>query len=193
MSIYDEVRAERDRAHAKHGDKSMESWAADDYARLAILTEEVGEVAREFNEAEIHGGNLDQPALRAELVQVAAMATAWADACVRHYCGHVERTPGCGGCDPGAIEYVIEDGGTPRPFDAARDLRTPVSPPLYLYAAAVAVVRILDSVHTGRAEEEAVRVVWRALTGTPDADEADALARMIAAQGRALVAYVPPL
>ena len=24
-------------------------------------------------------------------------------------CGHTERTKGCGGCDPGAIEYVYDD------------------------------------------------------------------------------------
>lgn len=27
-----------------------------------------------------------------------------------HPCGHEDRTPGCGGCDPGAIEYVKDDG-----------------------------------------------------------------------------------
>ena len=78
--IYAEVRAERERAHAKHGDKSMESWAASDYARLSILMEEVGEVAREFNDAEIGERDMDLTAVRAELIQVAAMAVAWADA-----------------------------------------------------------------------------------------------------------------
>lgn len=76
--IWSEVRAERARAHAKHGDKSMESFDACDYALLAILAEEVGEVAREFNEAE-RSGKFDLKALRAELIQVAAMAGAWAD------------------------------------------------------------------------------------------------------------------
>lgn len=78
-SVYDEIRSERERAHAKHGDKSMESWSPADYARLAILTEEIGEVAREFNEAEIHERDPDMAALRKELIQVAAMAAAWAD------------------------------------------------------------------------------------------------------------------
>lgn len=27
-----------------------------------------------------------------------------------HPCGHAERQRGCGGCDPGAVEFVIEDG-----------------------------------------------------------------------------------
>lgn len=27
-----------------------------------------------------------------------------------HPCGHMERMKGCGGCDPGAIEYVRDDG-----------------------------------------------------------------------------------
>ena len=80
MSVWIEAQAERDRAHAKHGDKSMESWPPDSYARLAILLEEIGEVAREFNEAEFREGHVDPVALRAELIQVTAMAGAWADA-----------------------------------------------------------------------------------------------------------------
>ena len=79
--VFDEARKERERAHAKHGDKSMESWAADDYARLAILTEEIGEVAREFNEASLGSRPIAFGALRTELIQVCAMAGAWADAC----------------------------------------------------------------------------------------------------------------
>lgn len=42
--VYEEVKIERDRAHAKHGDTSMESFPVDDMNRLAILVEEVGEV-----------------------------------------------------------------------------------------------------------------------------------------------------
>lgn len=79
LGVWQEAQAERDRAHAKHGDKSMESWAPNDYARLAILMEEIGEVAREFNEAELRSGDIDLTALRAELIQVTAMAGAWAD------------------------------------------------------------------------------------------------------------------
>lgn len=37
-------------------------------------------------------------------------------------CGHETRTPGCGGCDPGAVKSVIEDGGAVRPFDPHRDV-----------------------------------------------------------------------
>ena len=47
--------------------------------RLSIITEEVGEVARVLNDAAHHPG-LDVAHLRAELVQVAAMAVAWIDA-----------------------------------------------------------------------------------------------------------------
>ena len=79
MSIYAEIRAERERAHAKHGDKSMEAWPVTDLRRLAILLEEVGEVAKEFNDASLAGGEPDLAALRSELVQVATMAAAWAD------------------------------------------------------------------------------------------------------------------
>lgn len=37
-------------------------------------------------------------------------------------CGHKTRTPGCGGCDPGAVDMVIEDGSrTARAYDPHRD------------------------------------------------------------------------
>lgn len=78
--IYAEVKAERDRAHAKHGDTSMEAQPCDHPMRLSILMEEVGEVAKEFNEGRHRGEGPDLTLLRAELVQVAAMSTAWADA-----------------------------------------------------------------------------------------------------------------
>lgn len=78
-TIYDEMRAERQRAHAKHGETSMESYPTDSLDRLAILLEEVGEVAKEFNEARHRQGPVSLAALRKELVQVATMAAAWAD------------------------------------------------------------------------------------------------------------------
>ena len=79
MSIWDDAQRERDRAHAKHGDTSMESLPVDDLTRLTVLMEEVGEVARWFNENR-HGRGLSTGELRVELIQVAAMAGAWADA-----------------------------------------------------------------------------------------------------------------
>lgn len=78
--IYAELAAERARAHAKHGATSMESYPVDDLNRLAILTEELGEVAMEFNEARHDDRPVDLTRLRKELLQTAAMATAWADA-----------------------------------------------------------------------------------------------------------------
>lgn len=81
--VFDEARAERARAHVKHGVTSMESTPAHDPTgrRFRILTEEVGEVAEEFNDAEHEGRPVDLAQLRTELIQVAAMAGAWADAC----------------------------------------------------------------------------------------------------------------
>jgi hypothetical protein len=79
VSVWDEAAAERARAHALHGENSMEGLPIDDWLRLAILMEEVGEVAKEFNEARHRGTGLDHAALRTELIQVAAMAGAWAD------------------------------------------------------------------------------------------------------------------
>lgn len=79
--VYAEISAERQRAHAKHGANSMESKPVGAFIRYTILAEEVGEIAKEFNEAEARGGQetLDLERLRAECVQVAAMAAAWAD------------------------------------------------------------------------------------------------------------------
>lgn len=78
--IYAEVAAERERAHSKHGAASMEAQPAADLMRLPILMEEVGEVAKEFNDARCEDGAVDLYKLRKELIQTAAMATAWADA-----------------------------------------------------------------------------------------------------------------
>lgn len=81
-SIWWEAATERDRAHAKHGDTSMESSDPLDPTgrRYRTLAEEVGEVAREFNDAEHEQRAVDRAHLRKELIQVAAMAGAWADA-----------------------------------------------------------------------------------------------------------------
>ena len=79
--VYAEIKDERARAHAKHGAKSMESdeWNAE--RRLRILVEEVGEIARVLNDFDL--GLIEEPLarvkLRAEALQTAAMATAWAD------------------------------------------------------------------------------------------------------------------
>ena len=48
-------------------------WSAPDGEKLAVLVEEVGEVARAILETE------SPERLRAELVQVAAVAVAWAE------------------------------------------------------------------------------------------------------------------
>lgn len=83
--IWEEIADERERAHAKHGETSMESMPADDPTgrRYRILMEECGEVAQEFNDAEHERRPVDLAKLRKELIQVAAMAGAWADACGR--------------------------------------------------------------------------------------------------------------
>lgn len=51
-----------------------------DHARLAVLVEEVGEVARELNEALMRPEGLDRDKLTRELCQVGACAIAWATA-----------------------------------------------------------------------------------------------------------------
>jgi hypothetical protein len=79
--VWSEAKAERARAHRLHGRTSMEEAPADDPTghRLRVLLEEVGEVAKEFNDARNEERPLDMGRLRKELVQVCAMAGAWAD------------------------------------------------------------------------------------------------------------------
>lgn len=68
---------ERERAHAKHvgthaGSREQRPW--DDPLWLSIIVEEVGEIGRALNDREPLGR------LRAEAIQTAAMALAYADA-----------------------------------------------------------------------------------------------------------------
>lgn len=72
------IQQEVDYAHKVHGEDSMYSPKSSNDRRLAILVEEVGEVAAELNEAA--SGNLDETNLRLELIQVAAMAATWLEA-----------------------------------------------------------------------------------------------------------------
>lgn len=73
--------AERERAHTKHGETSMESADPLDPegVRRDIITEEWGEVAKEYNEARHERRQVDCGRLRAELIQMCAMTGAWAD------------------------------------------------------------------------------------------------------------------
>jgi len=68
--IYREVLAGRRAAHQKHGQNSIEAEPADSPRWLAILVEEVGEVANALTYDT--KGNL-----RAELMDVLAVASAW--------------------------------------------------------------------------------------------------------------------
>jgi hypothetical protein len=67
------IQAEATSAHAKHGSKSMLGPGYSHGDRLAILVEEVGEVAHELT----YDQDGDKDKLVKELVQVAAMAATW--------------------------------------------------------------------------------------------------------------------
>lgn len=71
--LFREVLKARRAAHAKHGDNSIEYVSADDPRWLSILVEEVGEIA--------HALTYDGPKmnLRAELIDVLAVVSAWID------------------------------------------------------------------------------------------------------------------
>jgi hypothetical protein len=73
----DAVMVERRRQDEKWGQQDRH-----DFEWVSILTEEVGEAAAEANEANFHSGKNrgDYSLLRAELVQVAAVAVAWVEA-----------------------------------------------------------------------------------------------------------------
>lgn len=58
-------------AHQKHGANSIESIPADSGRWLPILVEEIGEVANALTYDVVEGG------LRAELIDVLAVASAW--------------------------------------------------------------------------------------------------------------------
>jgi hypothetical protein len=79
-----DVARERVRAHAKHEPDSMEVRPWGDGSWLPVLTEELGEVARCLNDSRHHGVLAVSDRLRAdlysELIQLAAMAAAWAHA-----------------------------------------------------------------------------------------------------------------
>jgi len=82
---YTDIHSERINAHDKHCEKpggSMEMKAFTDAAWSDVLMEEVGEVSKvrcEFRHERIDFAEMKEQ-LRAELVQVAAMACAWIDA-----------------------------------------------------------------------------------------------------------------
>jgi len=75
----DAIQAEATRAYLKHGEHSMLGPKTND-RRLAIAMEEVGEVARELNDAVIEGRPVDRDKLVKELIQCTAMFASWVEA-----------------------------------------------------------------------------------------------------------------
>lgn len=73
-AIHTAIDLEFNRGHTKHHGLTPRSHKVGDLSSLVILVEEVGEVARALTYDE---GDPDH--LYAELVQVAAMAAAWAE------------------------------------------------------------------------------------------------------------------
>lgn len=79
MTIYEEITLERARQNQLKAEGRFEFTCADpesnDFYALAVLTEELGEVARAAMGAK--GFVMDGGDLRKELIQVAAVAVAW--------------------------------------------------------------------------------------------------------------------
>lgn len=111
MSIRDavlrDIRDERERQYTIHSQTCREMARSGDFgACLAVLMEEVGEVARALNDSE----PTDQ--LRAELVQVAASAVAWVEGLVA-------------GSRPDTPDWTKPDGSKPCPMSATNAAARP--------------------------------------------------------------------
>lgn len=79
LGVVQEVLTEASRAGAKFGAQA----GLTDTEWLAVLVEEVGEAARELNETGLAGQPRDLELLRAEVIQVAAVALRWLEAVER--------------------------------------------------------------------------------------------------------------
>jgi NTP pyrophosphatase (non-canonical NTP hydrolase) len=90
VSVLFEIKKERIRQDDKWGVQNCH-----DFEWCSILTEEVGEVARAANEANFDSGKNrgDFRSLRAELIQVAAVAAAWVEAIDRRSLTEESTTP----------------------------------------------------------------------------------------------------
>lgn len=75
QEIYALINAERERQNAKW--IRPDGWLDPDSIKLTVLVEEVGEVAQDVLHTLHDPPGYTSPALRAELVQVAAVAVAW--------------------------------------------------------------------------------------------------------------------
>ena len=73
--LYREVLNSRRKAHEKHGENSIEAVTWHDPRWLSILVEEIGEVAHALT----YDSGASLTDLRSELVDVLAVASAWAD------------------------------------------------------------------------------------------------------------------
>ncbi len=75
------IQAEATRAHLRHGEHSMLGTRYTSGDRLAILVEEVGEVAHEltYDQGGPGGGEGRRDELVRELIQVSAMAASWVE------------------------------------------------------------------------------------------------------------------
>ena len=77
-NVFLDVEEGRQKAHRKHGENSIEAISATDFGKwLAILGEEHGEVCRAltYDQSTTMGELMDK--LRAELIDVTTVATAW--------------------------------------------------------------------------------------------------------------------
>ena len=75
-----DVLRERQRQEDLHAPRTCANPDMPDGDKLAVLTEEVGEVAKALCERDEYDTGLFAKALRDELIHVAAVAVAWAEA-----------------------------------------------------------------------------------------------------------------
>lgn len=79
QAVTREILAERESTHKIHGDKSPEETAWTSPMFLSVLTAEIGKVAKAINDLRYTTNMPHKLAreLRAELLQVSALSTAW--------------------------------------------------------------------------------------------------------------------
>jgi hypothetical protein len=102
-NVFLDVEDARRAAHAKHGERSIETIAPLDPTFLIVLAEEFGEVAHELTYDSLNDVNSGEPLdadallkrrlerLRAELIDLITVSTAWVSSIDAHTATPIER------------------------------------------------------------------------------------------------------
>ena len=129
-NVFFEIEAGREKAHAKHGENSIEGIGPLDPRWLPILVEEVGEIAQALNDGDLGLFDSDERLrqVRAELVDVATVAAAWIsalDSMQKYLPGHFDGD----GCQLGdGANHFMPQRPSDRIDDAVRKALSELAP-----------------------------------------------------------------